>query len=201
MSSSLDVFLPSQNSDVQPLSAPPIPPNPEKDALLQALSQTLRAQLDQEIQQNNAAFPSLQAQQVALQQAQANMQAETRQLEQLDALLTSNERILHDSIREADRIMETVGQRAVPAVDDVLIAPSVVGEQLYGLVADERSIADVMFVLTRALDKGSIGADVFVKQTRGLAREQFLKKALIRKIAKGMGLDVRNGRDGMMSPT
>jgi len=27
------------------------------------------------------------------------------------------------------------------------------------------------------------------QQTRSLAREQFLKKALIKKIAKGMGLD------------
>lgn len=28
-----------------------------------------------------------------------------------------------------------------------------------------------------------------MQQTRSLAREQFLKKALIKKIAKGMGLD------------
>lgn len=28
-----------------------------------------------------------------------------------------------------------------------------------------------------------------VQQTRSLAREQFLKKALIRKIGRGMGLD------------
>lgn len=78
-------------------------------------------------------------------------------------MLSSNEQILHEAMRDADRIKESVGQREVPAVDEVLVAPTVVGEQLYGLVADERSIADAMFLLSRALDKGRIEGDVFVK--------------------------------------
>lgn len=92
-------------------------------------------------------------------------------------------------MREADRVMDDAQRREAPDVDDVLVAPTVVGGQLYGLAADERGIADALFVLGRALDRGRVGADVFVKQTRSLAREQFLKKALIKKIAKGMALD------------
>lgn len=91
------------------------------------------------------------------------MQAELAQLAQLDALLAGNERILAEAMREADRVIEGVARRELPAVDDVLVAPTLVGEQLYGLVADERSIADAMHMLVRALDKGRIGADVFVK--------------------------------------
>lgn len=78
-------------------------------------------------------------------------------------MLTSNEKILHEAMREADRVKESVGQMEPPAVDDVLVAPTVVGEQLYGLVADERSIADAMFLLSRALDRGRLEGDVFVK--------------------------------------
>ena len=74
-------------------------------------------------------------------------------------------------------------------MDDVLVAPTVVGGQLYGVAAEERGIADALFVLGRALDKGRIGVDVFVRQSRVLAREAFLKKALLRKIARGMGID------------
>lgn len=96
-------------------------------------------------------------------QADHNMQREIYSLEQLNAQLTTNESILHESMREADRIVEHVGRREVPPVDDVLVASSVVGEQLYKLVADDRSITDAMFVLTRALDKGRIRGDVFVK--------------------------------------
>jgi ESCRT-I complex subunit TSG101 len=149
------------------------------------------------------------AQQAALQTAYTRLQAELDQLQQLDAALASNEKILRDAMLEADRVMDDAKRRKVPDVDEVLVAPTVVGGQLYGLAAEEKGIADALFVLGRALDAGRVGAEVFVKvsahlrvesvgavqrvngeqQTRSLAREQFLKKALIKKIARGMGLD------------
>lgn len=70
------------------------------------------------------------------------------------------------------------------------MAPTVVGEQLYRLVAEERAIAEAMFVLGRALDKGRVGGDVFVRQMRGLARERFLKKVGVGKCARGLGLEM-----------
>ncbi len=74
-------------------------------------------------------------------------------------------------------------------MDEVLVAPTVVGGQLYELVAEERAIGDAIFVLARGLDMGRVGVEGWVKLTRGLARERFLKKALVRKIVKGMRLD------------
>ena len=76
----------------------------------------------------------------------------------------------------------------MPAVDEVLVAPTVVGEQLYGLVADERALAETRAVLGRALDRGRMGTEGWARGVRGLAREEFLKKALVRKCADGMGL-------------
>lgn len=64
---------------------------------------------------------------------------------------------------EADRVMDDARRRKVPDVDDVLVAPTIVGGQLYTLAAEERGIADALFVLGRALDRGRVGADVFVK--------------------------------------
>lgn len=66
-------------------------------------------------------------------------------------------------MREADRVMEDAGRRRAPDVDDVLVVPTVVGGQLYGLAAEERGIKEAMFVLGRGLDRGRVGADVFVK--------------------------------------
>lgn len=205
---SLEVTLPSQRGPQQPVHVPPVPPNPEKDALLQALSSSLTAQIRQTVSQNHAAVAPLQAQQAALQNAYARLQSELDQLQQLDAALASNEQILREAMKEADRVMEDARRRKAPDVDDVLVAPTVVGGQLYAVAAEERGIGEALFVLGRALDKGRIGADVFVKvcpylslcgfscahtnwiqQTRALAREQFLKKALGKKIARGMGLD------------
>lgn len=184
---------------------PPVPPNPQKDALLTALSQALVSQTRQVVASNQAAVAPLRAQQHALQSAYSRLQAELGELQHLDAALASNEQILKGAMVEADRAMDDARRRQAPDVDDVLVAPTVVGQQLYTLAAEERGIADALFVLGRALDKGRITADVFVKvnssdsytgcdannikQTRSLAREQFLKKALIKKIAKGMALD------------
>lgn len=131
----------------------------------------------------------MQAQQSALRETHGRLQAELDQLQQLDAALASNEQILRNAMVEADRVMEEARTRKVPDVDDVLVAPTLVGGQLYSLCAEERACADALFVISRALDKGRVGADVFIKQTRSLAREQFLKKALVKKIAKGMALD------------
>mgnify|MGYP004502873737 CR=1 FL=1 len=105
----------------------------------------------------------LRAQQQALHTARSRLQAELGELQQLDAALVSNEQILKGAMVEADRAMDDARRRQAPDVDDVLVAPTVVGQQLYTLAAEERGIADALFVLGRALDKGRITADVFVK--------------------------------------
>ena len=64
---------------------------------------------------------------------------------------------------DVDRVMGEARMRKEPDVDDVLVAPTVVGGQLYRLAAEEKGIADTLFVLGRALDKGRVGVDVFVK--------------------------------------
>jgi len=77
--------------------------------------------------------------------------------------LASNEQILRDTMREADRVMEDAARRHVPDIDDVLVAPTVVGGQLYTLAAEERGLKEGLFVLGRGLDRGRVGAEVFVK--------------------------------------
>jgi ESCRT-I complex subunit TSG101 len=51
-------------------------------------------------------------------------------------------------------------------------------------------MSDTIFMLGRAVERGRIEPAVFVKTTRSLAREWYLKKALIKKIGRGMGLAV-----------
>ena len=91
-------------------------------------------------------------------------------------------------MRDADRVLEDAKSRQVPDVDEVLSAPTLVARQIYEAVAEERAIEDCRSVLMKALDRGRIGSGIWAKQTRSLAREEFLKKALIKKIARGMGL-------------
>ena len=89
------------------------------------------------------------------------------QLNDLEALLTSNENILHQAMRDSDKVLEDAKRRTVPNIDEVLVAPTVVAEQLYQSVAEERAIEESRGVLARALDKGKIGGGVWAKVCKG----------------------------------
>lgn len=168
MSSPLDPAA-SATTNMVSIPAPPIPPNPEKDALLRTISASLNSQIVQITSKNVSAIPSLESQYTAMQQAHQDMGSEVAQLKSLDAMLSSNEKLLHETLRDADKKMESVRNKEKPNVDDVLVAPTTVAEQLYGLVAEEQSLGDAMFALTRALDRGRISAEVYTKVRSGQA--------------------------------
>ncbi|KAJ9156577.1 ESCRT-I component [Pleurostoma richardsiae] len=170
------------------VTAPPIPPNPEKDAMLHQLAQTLYEARQRTHGQNASSLSGLQAQRTAMLNAFSTMQAELSQLTQLSALLQSNTTILRDTMRRADGVIESSALQPAPAIDDLLVAPTVVGNQLYELVAEERALADAIFVVGRSVERGKVSPAVFAKTTRSLAREWYLKKALVKKIGRGMGL-------------
>lgn len=144
--------------------------------------------MDRALTQHTGAIPALESQQTAIHEAFRNMRQESFQLDGLAKMLAQNETVLRSTMADADRVIDGAKERELPLVDEVLVAPTVVGEQLYKAIAEERSIGDALFALTKALEKGRVASDVFLKQTRSLAREQFLQKSLIRKIARGMGL-------------
>ncbi|EHK23989.1 uncharacterized protein TRIVIDRAFT_45522 [Trichoderma virens Gv29-8] len=172
------------------IEAPPIPPNPEKDALLRQLAQTLASIRQRSRQQNESSMAGLEAQQAAMLSAMSAIQAEMGQLTQFSSIITSNTNILHDALRKADAVIEGSRSHVVPDIDELLVAPTVVSNQLYRVVAEERALGDAIFMLGRAVERGRISPAAFAKMTRSLAREWYLKKALARKIAQGMGLIV-----------
>ncbi|KAL3466145.1 UEV domain-containing protein [Aspergillus heterothallicus] len=190
--------------------APPIPPNPEKDALLQAVSKAVTETLHANIAHSESAAQSLSSQSHSLHTAIATLQSEISSLNSLNSTLESNSSVLQQSLHRADAVIAdaqsrgssnttqpssstdpagAAGTSGLPPIDDVLVAPTVVGKQLYDLVAEERGIQQAIYALQAALVKGVIGVETWSRHTRGLAREAFMKQALIRKIGRGMGLD------------
>lgn len=141
----------------------------------------------------------------------ATLQGELAALNSLHATLQSNTAILQQSIHRADATITDAQARSasvsssaastsgaarssdppsgLPPIDEVLVAPTVVGKQLYDLVAEEQGLQHALYALQAALVRGVIGVDSWSRHTRGLAREAFLKRALIRKIGRGMGLE------------
>lgn len=180
----LTLELPGQTS----VAPPPIPPNPEKDALLRQLALTLASMRRQSRQQNESSMAGLHAQRTAMLSTLPTMQSEMGQLTQLSNVLTSNTAILHEALHKADGVIEGSKNHPAPNIDELLVAPTVVANQLYTLVAEERALSDAVFMLGRAVERGRITPAVFAKMTRSLAREWHLKSALVRKIGLGMGL-------------
>lgn len=188
LSDPFEVALPSSSGPSVP--APPIPPNPEREHLLQAISTSLVQQAQQKVNQNMSAIAPLQAQQNALRAAHARLEAEIAQLEALDATLSTNESILHRSIQDCNHIISEAKSKKQPPIDEVLVAPTLVAQQLWTLTAEEAACREAMYVLQKAVDRGRISGSDFVRQMRGLGRESFLKIVLARKCATGLGLDV-----------
>ncbi|EMR65265.1 putative escrt-i component protein [Eutypa lata UCREL1] len=184
MDEPLTLSLPSP-SNAPP---PPIPPNPEKDLLLHQLGATLHGLRQRAAQQNAQLLGNLTTQNSAMQTARQNLQSDLASLSPLSALLSSNTQILQQSVRDADRVVEQNRGRPLPNIDDLLVATTVVGNQLYDAVAEERALGDAIFVLGRAVERGRLKPPVFARLMRGLAREWYLKKALVRKIGRGVGL-------------
>jgi ESCRT-I complex subunit TSG101 len=139
-------------------------------------------------QQNESSLAGLSAQRAAMLTALQSLQNDSAVLTPLSSLLASNTTVLQSSLKEADAVINNSKTQKPPAIDDLLVAPTVVGNQLYDVVAEERALGDAIFVLGRAVERGRISPAVFAKTTRSLAREWYLKKALARKIARGMGL-------------
>lgn len=182
----LTLEIPVEGSNNLP--APPIPPNPEKDMLLHNIATALYSQRQHTISRTESSLPGLKAQHQAMLATLSKMHAEINALETLSSMLNSNTSILHTALHDADKVVESSQHRAPPGVDELLVAPTVVGNQLYDLLSEERSLGDALFVLGRAVERGRISPAVFTKTTRSLAREWYLKKALAKKIGKGMGL-------------
>ena len=169
LSSPLDIGASHHTASGSPTNAPPIPPNPEKDALLRAIGKTVyerRAAFQQRTRSHT--LPALRAQHAAMIDTHTALQHEISELESLEATLSANEGILAQSMRQADEVMRDARNRAtdhlLPAnIDDLLVAPTAVGQQLYRVVAEERALEDVLLVLAKALDQGRIGLDVYLK--------------------------------------
>lgn len=159
LTSASENTTPSANAN----TPPPIPPNPKKDALLSALSQTLTQQAHKSYATRLSAIPPLQAQQTAMHTTLAAINQEICQLNNLESVLSSNEVILYKAMRDADKVMEDAKHRKVPTVDEVLVAPTVVAGQMYELVADEHSLEECRAVVSKALDRGRIGGDIWAK--------------------------------------
>ncbi|OLL24112.1 Tumor susceptibility gene 101 protein [Neolecta irregularis DAH-3] len=174
-------------ADVAP---PPKPPNPERTILLKEVADRVNSRADSLCRdlQDSISEAKRYADAIAVQQL--ILDREVSELNRIDQLCDKNMNIFHDRIQQTDEVIKECENREWPDIDQVLVAQTVVYNQLYNLVAEDLAIEDLLYILAKGLDRERIELDVFMKFTRNLAREQFMKKALIKKICESTGLDM-----------
>ncbi|KAI5853932.1 ESCRT-I component [Tricharina praecox] len=172
-----------------PLHPPPPPPNPEKSHLLARIGAALHTLAETSHSQTSSALSGASAQRTALQAALLQLEREAHELRHINGVCNSDAEILRERIAMAEAVIQDCRTRELPDVDAMVVAGSVVETQLYELVAEEMAIEDTIYVLSKALDRERITLEVFLKHARTLAREQFMKKALIQKISEELGID------------
>ncbi|KAK9450208.1 UEV domain-containing protein [Limtongia smithiae] len=175
---------------------PPLPQHPEQTRLLHEIGVVLQ-------QKAVAAAPALQKQTEQLQatatmlaRTETNLARELGELQRISDAARRNKTILRERVGLAEqRVADAArlaGADGSPGagvnVDEIVGAEAAVFNQLYELCADDNAIEDTIYVLGKALERDRIPIDVFLKHARTLAREQFLKRALVRKIAQDTGL-------------
>lgn len=97
---------------------------------------------------------------------------------------------MHATISECDRVIADSKNKPLPPIDDVLVAPTIVQNQLWNLEAEVAGLKEAVWVLQRAVVVGRVSAEGFVRLNRTLGRELFLKMALGRRVARGLRLDL-----------
>ncbi|KAJ3046509.1 hypothetical protein HK097_000804, partial [Rhizophlyctis rosea] len=102
--------------------------------------------------------------------------------------IKNNMTILDEKNREVEELVEKL--RGMPDVnpDELVVGRGAGVSQLFDLVADEYAIDDTIYCLSNAMNREVITLNLFMKHVRALARDQFMRRALIRKIRGQAGL-------------
>lgn len=90
------------------------------------------------------------------------------------------------TVESAHRRAEELEARPQPPPSEIVLADSIVGDQLVSLLSSDLALTDTLYHLSRALQSEQLDLDRYLKWVRLYGREQFLKRALARKIRLGL---------------
>ncbi|KAL5529055.1 hypothetical protein ACEPAG_5029 [Sanghuangporus baumii] len=183
----------SSITSIESAPPPPRPPNPQTVALHNALLSSFHDAVQRLATTHADTLARQRAAQAELLAAPEAIRDESARLQAVRDVC----RVVGDRwetlVTDGERQLGEMRRRGEVSVDEMVCASSIVGNQLINLVAEDNAIEDTIYHLHRALNSGRIDLERFLRTTRVLAEEQFLKRALIEKILRGlpMGMALR----------
>ncbi|WWC86316.1 uncharacterized protein L201_001189 [Kwoniella dendrophila CBS 6074] len=182
--------LPSM-SDSSQAAPPPLPPSKPPPPSLQHLHSILlphlQASLPPLIHSLQSTKQHLIERREDLESGEPAIKDEMARLEAVKKVCDSTGRKLNDLVVNGEERINELETKGEISVDELVCGISIVHNQLIDLVAEDNAIEDTIYHMTRALDAERVDLDRYLKSIRSLAREQYMKRALIERILQGMG--------------
>ncbi|KAG0201642.1 hypothetical protein BGX28_005588 [Mortierella sp. GBA30] len=122
-----------------------------------------------------------------LNDAETRTKAELQSLKDMNSKIQYNIATLTRCIDQLNVKIEQIRTWPEEPVDEIICGSSVVHNQLFELVAEEIAIEDTIYYLGKALSQDKVELNAYMKHLRNLSREQFMKKALIKKVKAQLG--------------
>ncbi|TFK92396.1 UEV-domain-containing protein [Polyporus arcularius HHB13444] len=169
-----------------PAVAPPRPPNPELLRLHDQVHGKIASELASLSQAMALDAERLRANQTDLLAGQPAIRDEMARLEAVRDVCRGVAARLEGVVAAGERNVAELRRKGDPEVDEMICSTTIVYNQLINLVAEDNAIEDTIYHLHRALNTGRFDLERFLRVTRVLAEEQFMKRALIEKIHSGM---------------
>ncbi|KAF9653087.1 UEV-domain-containing protein [Thelephora ganbajun] len=165
-----------------PVYVPQRPPNPELLQLHAQIQDKLTSEFASLSQAMALDAERLRAHQVDLLTGEPAIRDEMARLEAVRDVCRGVSERLRYVVTQGEANIIDLRNKGDPPVDELLCSTTIVYNQLVDLIAEDNAIEDTMYHLHRALNAGRIDLERFLRTTRTLAEEQFMKRALIEKI-------------------
>lgn len=175
-----------ESQPVGQIAAPPRPPNPELLHLHTQVQDRINSELASLSHVMIVDAERLRAQQADLLAGEPAIQDEMARLEAVRDVCRGVSSRLRAVVDRGESNVSELRRKGDPEVDELVCSTSIVHNQLINLVAEDNAIEDTIYHLHRALNSGRIDLERFLRTTRIMAEEQFMKRALIEKIQAGL---------------
>jgi ESCRT-I complex subunit TSG101 len=159
-------------------------------SILSAVEDKIRRRLGDEFATRQAETDSIRKTGEELSAGRSKLSTMVARLQQESTELDNNIKILTDKQEEMSELSEKLEESTEMDVDEAVLPTAPLYKQLINAFAEEAAIEDTIYYLGKALGRGSIDIDSFLKQVRSLSRKQFILRATMQKCRKTAGLKV-----------
>merc|ERR1719412_1192410 len=182
------VYPPTNQSYQQRPNTGTITADHIRASILSAVEDKVRRRLREDVSQVQAEVDSLRKVQEELNQGSTRLNTILTRVEEEDAVLTNNIRLLEMKTKEVTEVVSKVVEGEEINCDEAVTATNPLYKQLMTAYAEEASTEDAIYFLGEALRKGSLDTEQFLKQAREVSRKQFMLRATMMKCREKAGL-------------